>query len=102
MPRITPNEELQLIESIVASHPSGLGISAIEAEMERRHGKKPNRRTLQRRLQKLIDDHRLTTSGESIALVYKIAGRSQSAEQMGGLGSSSKVGGDLEIGRAHV
>lgn len=97
MPRITPNEELQLIESIVASHPSGLGISAIEAEMERRHGKKPNRRTLQRRLQKLIDDHRLTTSGESIALVYKIAGRSQSAEQMGGLGSSSKVGGDLEL-----
>lgn len=71
MPRVTPTEELKLIESIVAGHPGGLGISAIEAEIARRQGAKPNRRTLQRRLQKLIDEQRLTTEGESIALVYK-------------------------------
>ena len=71
MSRIAPTEELKLIESIVADHPKGLGISAIEAEIERRQGMRPNRRTLQRRLQKLIDARRLTKEGESIALVYK-------------------------------
>jgi len=35
MPRATPTEELKLIEFIVARYPNGLGISAIEAEMER-------------------------------------------------------------------
>ncbi len=64
MPRTTPIEELKLIESIVAGHPNGLGISASEAEIERRQGGKFNRRALQRRLQKLIDQQRLTTEGE--------------------------------------
>ncbi|MFA7316738.1 MAG: hypothetical protein WC029_04125 [Sulfuricella sp.] len=50
MPRTTPTEELKLIESIVATHSNGLGISAIEAEIGRCQGAKPNRRTLQRRL----------------------------------------------------
>lgn len=72
MPRATPPEELKLIESIVAAHPGGIGIAAIEAEIARRQGEKPNRRTLQRRLQKLIDEQRVTTEGQSIALVYKL------------------------------
>src|SRR5690554_2820104 len=72
MPRPTLTEELKLIESIVAAHPSGIGIAAIEAEIARRHGDKLNRRTLQRRLQKLIDEQRVTTEGESIALDYKL------------------------------
>ena len=71
MPRTTPMEELQLIESIAAAHPNGIRISDIEAEMARRQGDKLNRRTLQRRLQKLIEARRLTAEGESIALVYK-------------------------------
>jgi hypothetical protein len=71
MPRTTPSEERQLIESIVAAHPNGIRISDIEAEMLRRQAGKLNRRTLQRRLQKLIEAHRLTAEGESIALVYK-------------------------------
>ena len=71
MPRTTPSEELQLIESIVAAHPNGIRISDIEAEMGRRQAGKLNRRTLQRRLQKLIEAHRLSAEGESIALVYK-------------------------------
>lgn len=73
MPRTTLNEELDLIESIVASHPAGIGISALEAEMERRLGTPPQRRTLQRRLLKLIEEQRLVTEGESIVLVYKPA-----------------------------
>ena len=72
MPRATLTEELKLIESIDAAHPSGIGITAIEAEMAQGQGGKPNRRTLQRRLQKLIGEQRLTTEGESIALVYKL------------------------------
>ena len=71
MQRAMPSEELRLIESIVAAYPNGIGISAIELEMERRQGHKPNRRTLQRRLHTLIEQQRLTTAGESIALVYK-------------------------------
>jgi hypothetical protein len=71
MPRTTSAEELQLIESIVKAHPSGIGIADIEAEIARRQGDKLNRRTLQRRLQKLIDEQCLTTEGASIALVYK-------------------------------
>ncbi len=51
MPRTTPSEELQLIESIVAAHPNGIRISDIESEMVRRQSGKLNRRTLQRRLQ---------------------------------------------------
>lgn len=97
MPRTTTNEELQLIESIVASHPNGLGISAIEAEMEHRQGSKLVRRTLQRRLQKLIDDQRLTTEGESIALVYKAVAGSPTIELAGGIGSPSLIGGHLEL-----
>ncbi|MDO8280092.1 MAG: Fic family protein [Burkholderiaceae bacterium] len=73
MPRATPTQERKLIESILAAHPSGIGIAAIEAEMERQQGHKPNRRTLQRRLHKLIGEQRLTTEGESIALVYKLS-----------------------------
>jgi hypothetical protein len=64
-------EELELIESIVASHSRGIGIAGIEAEMAQHQGEKLNRRTLQRRLQRLIGEQRLTTDGESIALVYK-------------------------------
>ena len=73
MSRTTPPEELQLIESIVAAHPSGMQIADIENEIERLQGKKLNRRTLQRRLQKLIEAERLTTQGESKAWLYKPA-----------------------------
>ncbi len=71
MPRTTPLEELQLIESIVAAHPSGIRIADIEAAMAQRQNAVLHRRTLQRRLAKLISAQRLTSEGESIASVYK-------------------------------
>ena len=71
MPRITPAEELQLIESIVAAHPGGIGIAEIEMAMAQRQGGVLNRRTLQRRMLKLIDAQRIASEGQSIALVYK-------------------------------
>ena len=39
MPRITPADELQLIESIVAAHPGGIGIAEIELAMAQQSGK---------------------------------------------------------------
>ncbi len=73
MPRTTLQQELELIASVVGAHPVGIGIADIELEMTRRQGTKPNRRTLQRRLQRLVVERRLTTEGESVALVYKPA-----------------------------
>ena len=90
MPRTTPSEELQLIESIVAAHPNGIRISDIESEMVHRQSGTLNRRTLQRRLQKLIEAHRLTAEGESIALVYKVA--SSLAVAISGVAASVYVG----------
>jgi Fic/DOC family len=55
----------------VAGFPRGAGIAAIEAELARVNGHRPNRRTLQRRLQMLVAENRLTTAGASVALVYK-------------------------------
>jgi hypothetical protein len=72
MPRATLTEDLRGIESIVAAHPNGIGITALEAEIAQRQGDQPNRRALQRRLRRLIDAQRVTTEGASIALVYKL------------------------------
>lgn len=72
MPRATPTEELQLIETILAAHPGGLRIADLEAEMARQQGAQLNRRTLQRRLQKLVDAQRLATEGDSVAVVYRL------------------------------
>ena len=73
MPRATPTEDLELIESIVTAHADGIRIVDLEAELSQHRGTTLNRRTLQRRLQKLLDQQRLTTAGESVALVYKAA-----------------------------
>ena len=72
MVRLTPTQELELIESVVATYPRGIRIADIESEFRSRKGDQLNRRTLQRRLQKLVDDHRITTEGKSTALVYKL------------------------------
>ena len=73
MPRATPTEDLELIESIVTAHADGIRIVDLEAELSQRRGTALNRRALQRRLKKLIDQQRLTTAGESVALVYRAA-----------------------------
>ncbi|MBC8441222.1 MAG: Fic family protein [Deltaproteobacteria bacterium] len=71
MSRIVPAEELDLIERIISEHTRGIGISALESALASHLPKALNRRTLQRRLERLLTDKRITTQGESIALVYK-------------------------------
>lgn len=98
MLRRTLIEELQLIESIVAAHPGGIGIAGIEAEIVQRQGNKLNRRTLQRRLQKLMDEQRVSAEGASIALVYKlISGRVLQASASGALAITGAAEAELYV-----
>ncbi len=71
MSRIVPTDELDLIEEVIAEHSAGIGISELEKKLAQRFPKALNRRTLQRRLARLVADKRIMTEGESIALVYK-------------------------------
>ena len=90
MSRIVPVEELDLIEQTISEHPEGIGISALERALSLRLSKVLNRRTLQRRIERLLADKRITTEGKSIALVYKtgpsvaINAESQIAESSNG------------------
>jgi len=69
--RSTPGEELSLIESIIANHPGGIGISALEELLAQQLTSTLNRRTLQRRLERLVENRRVVTAGESIARLYQ-------------------------------
>lgn len=75
MSRMVSAEELEMILRVIAEHPDGIGISALERELAPHLLKAMNRRTLQRRLERLLSDKRIATKGESIALVYKHAPR---------------------------
>lgn len=91
MSRIPLTQELELIELLLAQHPQGLGISALERALAQQLGAPPQRRTLQRRLQKLIEAQRLCTEGESIVLVYQLA----PGVQAGGTGTKAAAAPDL-------
>ncbi len=70
MARLVPAGELDLIERVVSEYPEGIGISVLEQALAP-HLPKVNRRTLQRRLQRLKQENRIISEGESTALVYK-------------------------------
>lgn len=78
-----PVEDLHIIESVIAEHPEGIGISALTAVLAKRLAATLNRRTLQRRLERLVKDRRVITEGESIARVYKIGPASKIAQVTG-------------------
>lgn len=66
MPRVISSEELDPLVERIAAHPAGIGIDALSKALEGR----PPRRTLQRRLARLIAQQRLQTRGEGPALRY--------------------------------
>lgn len=71
MSRLVPAEELELIKKVISEYPKGIGISALEKALaDNLPGLQ--RRTLQRRLKRLLEERRIITEGESISLVYKI------------------------------
>ena len=73
MSRNVPVEEFNLIEQVISEYPEGIGISALEKALALHLPKSLHRRTLQRRLERLLAEKRIVTEGESIALVYKRA-----------------------------
>jgi len=90
MSRIVPAEEFDLIEQVISEYPEGIGISALEKALAFHLPKALNRRTLQRRLERLLADKRIATEGESIALVYK---RAPSVD----ITAEPSIGGEAEV-----
>jgi hypothetical protein len=72
MSRLVPAEELELIEKVISEYPIGVRISALEKALAD-HLPGLQRRTLQRRLKRLLEERRIITEGESISLIYKHA-----------------------------
>lgn len=70
---MTQTETLALIETLIAEQPQGIGIAALEKALAQRTGAAVQRRTLQRRLERLLKDGRIVAEGQSIALVYRPA-----------------------------
>lgn len=70
---MTQIKTLALIETLIAEQPQGIAIAALEKALVQRTGAAVQRRTLQRRLERLLKDGRIVTEGQSIALVYKPA-----------------------------
>ncbi len=64
MSRIVPAEEFDLIEQVISEHPEGIGISALEKALALDLPKALNRRTLQRRLERLLADKRIVPRGK--------------------------------------
>ena len=95
MSRIVPAEEFDLIEQVISEFPEGIGISALEKALSLHLPKALNRRTLQRRLERLLADKRIVTEGESIALVYKRAPSEDITAEP--LVAESSIGGEAEV-----
>ena len=66
MPKASLSTELDSLVELIAGHPAGMGIDALSRAL----GGSPPRRTLQRRLARLIGQKRLQTRGEGPALRY--------------------------------
>lgn len=93
MSRPVPADELDLIEQTVSEYSEGIGISALERDLAP-HLPTVNRRTLQRRLKRLLQENRIITEGESIALVYKRAPSSSIKAEPPGAGVT--INGEAE------
>lgn len=67
MPRVTPQQELDMLIELIGDAPDGMGIDAIEQKL----GDAYQRRTLQRRLALLVAQHRIEMLGERRATRYR-------------------------------
>lgn len=74
-PMYSLRQQYELLETLISEHPNGLGIGDIEVELTARHALHLHRRTLQRRLSKLVNSNRILTVGGSSALLYQPVSR---------------------------
>lgn len=72
MARNVSPTDADVILALVAEHAEGMGIAALEGALAQRGGQPMVRRTLQRRLDRLIGEQKLVTQGESVARVYQL------------------------------
>ena len=70
MKRIEIFRHCEFIAGVVSEHPEGIGITRLHQVLSARCGN-INRRTLQRRLERLIRDGRITAVGQNVARVYR-------------------------------
>jgi hypothetical protein len=70
MKRLEISRHGEFIAGIVSEHPEGIGITGLHRTFSARCGN-INRRTLQRRLERLIRDGRIAPEGRNTARVYK-------------------------------
>ena len=96
MTRNMPVQERQTILAIVMEHLDGIGIAALENAVTQRLGKSMNRRTLQRRLDHLIDDQQVAGVGKSVARVYKPSTKTTGAQLQGAIAVTATATGTLE------
>lgn len=68
MPKKIPDRELQTIVDLIARHPAGVGIEALQQQA----GPALPRRTLQRRLATLVAQQRVHSEGDGRALKYRL------------------------------
>ena len=69
MPKVTPQEELNRLVDLISAHPYGIGIDALLQVI----GDSLQRRSLQRRLARLIEQGRVQRFGDARAVRYRCA-----------------------------
>lgn len=67
MPRVTPQQELDMLVELIGAEPAGMGIEAIAHKLSGSY----QRRTLQRRLALLVKQQRIEMLGEKRAARYR-------------------------------
>jgi hypothetical protein len=66
-------QELEIILSVVTEHPDGISMAALEEAIFSRLPLPMNRRTLLRRLGRLIKNQKIVSTGKSVACLYQPA-----------------------------
>lgn len=100
MARNMPAQEIDALMAIVLKHPDGIGIAALEVAIAERLLAPMNRRTLQRRLERLIGSQLIEVAGGSVARVYR-PGPKYAAVQSNG-GAHTQVTEVVEIGEVDL
>ncbi|MCP4755150.1 MAG: Fic family protein [Proteobacteria bacterium] len=81
MARKVTSEEMAVIVQVISKHDEGVGISVLETELKLLI-KTINRRTLQRRLKKLLNSNRIISEGKGNMLIYRISSDNESLEEL--------------------
>ncbi|MES2944704.1 MAG: Fic family protein [Pseudomonadota bacterium] len=72
--------EIEAIEQLLARHPAGLGMAALQVNLETQQGGKTPRRTLQRRIEALLASGRIVAAGDGRSTVYQKAGNKKRSD----------------------